>query len=110
MEISAVENEKLAKLVKAFCHPASDACMKIGRVLAEKKGVEFTVEELQKLTRHSERNIILALIRLTKDIDVIDSRPVISEHIEKGKEIPIKYKLKNEYVDLMQNHKHELFR
>ena len=107
-----MSTKKPDPLELAFKKPyASESCITIGRILAEDKDTEYSQDELRKITHLSKYKIVSGLINLEKTAKVIESRPLVtSDYVQKGKEIPIVYKLKKKYFTKLQKDRNEYFR
>ncbi|MEM3065627.1 MAG: hypothetical protein QW177_09725 [Candidatus Nitrosotenuis sp.] len=91
----------------AFKKPyASDSCIAIGKVLAD--GYEHSQDEILKLTKLSEGEIVSGLINLEKRAKVVSSRPLItSDYVKKNQVIPIVYQFKRKYLERLQKNKND---
>lgn len=90
---------------KAFKKPdASDACIAIGKIYA-KNNSEYSLAQLKRVSKAKEPEFTDAIIRLTKEMKVLKYRPDIEslpDPIKKGTKIPIKYKMKDQYYNVLK--------
>jgi hypothetical protein len=102
-----MSTKKPDPLELAFKKPyASDSCIAIGKILAD--GYEHSQEEILKLTKLSEGELVSGLINLEKRVGVVGSRPLItSDYVKKDQVIPIVYRLKKKYLEKLQEKKTE---
>lgn len=102
-----MQYKKPTPLEMAFKKPyASDSCIAIGKVLAD--GFEHSQDEIRKLTRLSEGDMVSGLINLEKRAKIVKSRPLLtSDYVERDQLIPVVYKFKKKYLEQIQENKAE---
>jgi hypothetical protein len=102
-----MQYKKPTPLEMAFKKPyASDSCITIGKILAD--GYEHSQEEILKLTKLSEGDLVSGLINLEKRAKVVTSRPLLtSDYVKKDQVIPIVYQFKKKYLDELRANKTE---
>ena len=94
-----MQYKKPTPLEMAFKKPyASDSCIAIGKVLAD--GSEHSQDEIRKLTKLSEGDLVSGLINLEKRAKIVKSRPLLtSDYVEKNQIIPVVYMLRKKYLE-----------